>query len=79
MAEVSTTNLVHRSTGTPLTYAATAETVETASVPALPSGHKIPLTDEQGRLYDHQMPVPLTEEEMSPPVDLVLLFENGLA
>lgn len=38
----------------------------------------IPTTDEDGRLGEQWIPERLTEESLSPPVDLVLLFENNL-
>lgn len=40
---------------------------------------KIPVTEDDGRLAEHYMPDRLSEAEMEPSVDLVLLFENALA
>lgn len=39
----------------------------------------IPLTEEDGSLDERFMPQRLSSEELEPPVDLVLLFENKLA
>lgn len=39
----------------------------------------IPITEEDGHLPENYMPERLSEEALTPPVSLVLLFENGLA
>lgn len=39
----------------------------------------IPVTEADGRLPEHYLPERLSEEALEPPVDLVLLFENGMA
>ncbi|QGJ94886.1 hypothetical protein SEA_REDWATTLEHOG_25 [Gordonia phage RedWattleHog] len=39
----------------------------------------IPVTEEDGSLSEDYMPERLSPQAMEPPVDLVLLFENGMA